>query len=73
MALTDWAARNWLELGILLSILSTGLFLWRVCKRKLDHYGGFEGIIAERGKRLARNKLDVEEEIRHLEELLGRK
>jgi len=64
---------NWLELAILLLILSAGLTVRWACKRKLNRYEGFDGIIEERGKRPARNKLDVEDEIRHLEERLGKK
>lgn len=67
------ALSNWLELAAFLLISATGLALWRVCKRKLNRYEGFEGIITERGKLPARNKLDVEDEIRHLEDLLSRK
>jgi len=67
------ALSNWLQLSALLLVTGAGLFIWRLCKRKLARYDGFEGIILERGKPPARKKMDIEEEIAHLESLLNRK
>ena len=64
---------NWLELSVLLLIITAGIVLWRVCKRKLKRSKGFEGIFKVRGRPPARNKMDVEEEIERLEKLLGKK
>jgi len=64
---------NWLELGVLLLVAAVGLVLWRLIKERLRRHDGFEGIIEERGKQPARSKLDIEEEIEHLESILNRK
>ena len=64
------ALRNWLELASLVLVAATGTVLWLLCKRKLRDNDGFEGIITRRGKLPARGKLDVEEEIEHLEAIL---
>jgi len=61
---------NWLLLGVLLLVIAAGLALWRVAKGRLRRYDGFDGIIEERGKQPIRNKLDIEEEIEHLESIL---
>jgi len=63
---------NWLELAIFLLITASGIVLWLICKRRLKRHKGFEGIIKARGKRPIRNKMDVEEEIERLEQLLGK-
>jgi len=67
------ALSNWLELGVLLLVIAVGFALWRFIKRKLTHQDGFEGIIEERGKPPARHKMDIDEEIEHLESILNRK
>jgi len=67
------ALSNWLELGTLLLIITVGTVWWWLSRRKLRSYDGFEGIIEERGKQPVRNKLDVEDEIEHLESILNRK
>jgi len=64
---------NWLEFGALLLVAATGLVLWRLFRGRLRRHDGFEGIIEERGKQSVRHKLDVEEEIEHLESILKRK
>jgi len=64
---------NWLELGALLLIIAAGTLLWLHYKRKLRHYDGFEGIIKEQGTMPARQKMSIEEEIRHLESILKEK
>ena len=67
------AFSNWLELAALLLVAAAGTALWWLCRRKLRSCDGFVGIIKERGKPPARRRLDVEEEIKHLESILGRK
>jgi len=67
------SSSNWLELGALLLVAAVGLVLWRLIKGRLRRHDGFGGIIEERGKPPARNKLDIEEEIEHLESILNRK
>jgi len=62
---------NWIELSSLLLIIAGGLILWRVCKRKLKREGSIEGIITERGKLPRRQPMELEEEIRLLQEELG--
>ena len=64
---------NWLELGVLLLVVATGTVLWLICRRKFRHYDGFEGIIEEQGTMPARRKLNIEEEIEHLESILNEK
>jgi len=64
---------NWLEFGILVMVAASGLLLWRIIRGRLRRQDGFEGIVEERGKQPARNKLDIEEEIERLESLLNRK
>ena len=64
---------NWLELGALALITATGLALWRIVRGRLRRYDGFDGIVEERGKPPARSRLDIEEEIAHLESILHRK
>jgi len=61
---------NWLELGILLLVIATGTALWLFFKRKHRHYDGFEGIIEGKGTAPARNRMNIEEEIKHLESIL---
>jgi len=63
---------NWLELGALLLAVAGGALLWRMIRRKLKRQDGFEGIIEVRGEQ-PRRKLDVEEEIEHLESILHQK
>ena len=65
--------RNWLELGALLLVIAAGTPLWLLCRAKLRRHDGFEGIIEERGNMPARRKLNVEEEIEHLESILNGK
>ena len=67
------ATSNWIELAVLLLIVTVGIILWRLCKRKLNREGSVEGIITERGKPAWRQPLDVEEEIEQLKDVLGRK
>jgi hypothetical protein len=64
---------NWLELGILLLVITVCTVLWRFISGRLRRHDGFEGIVEERGKQPVRRKLDIEEEIEHLESILGRK
>ena len=64
---------NWIELAVFLLIVAAGIFLWRICKRKLDREGSVEGIITERGKLPWRQPLDVEEEVARLKAELGKK
>jgi len=64
---------NWLQLGSLLLVVAVGLLLWWLIKRRLKGQDGFEGIIEERGKQPIRRKMELEEEIKHLESILGRK
>jgi len=64
---------NWIELAALLVIVAAGIIVWRVCKARLEHHDGFEGIVEERGLRPARRAMDVEEEIERLEQALGKK
>ncbi|MCL2300514.1 MAG: hypothetical protein FWC27_10270 [Firmicutes bacterium] len=64
---------NWLELGVLLLVAAVCTALWRIFKGRLRRHDGFEGIIEERGKQPARNKLDIDEEIERLESILNRK
>ncbi|MCL2106640.1 MAG: hypothetical protein FWH26_06260 [Oscillospiraceae bacterium] len=66
------ALSNWIELSALLLILTAGLIIWLLCRKKLSRYDGVEGFITERGKLPARRKLDIEEEIERLEALLER-
>ena len=66
------ASSNWLELGILLLVIAAGLVLWRLIKGRLRRHDGFEGIVEEHGKQPSRNKLDIDEEIEHLESILNR-
>lgn len=67
------ALSNWIELGVLVGLVAAGLAVRHLVKRKLNSYDGFEGIIKERGKRPLRRKMDLDEEIEHLESILGRK
>jgi uncharacterized membrane-anchored protein YhcB (DUF1043 family) len=64
---------NWLELAALLLGITAGLILWRVCRAKLKREGGVEGIVIERGKPARRRQLDIEEEIKQLKSVLGKK
>ena len=67
------ALSNWLELAGLLLGITAGVFLWRICKARLKREGGIEGIVTERGKPPRRRQLDVEEEIKQLKSVLGKK
>jgi len=64
------ASRNWIELAALLLIIAIGLILWRVCARKLKQHDGFGGIVEEKGRPPMRRRMDTQEEIEHLEDLL---
>ena len=66
------ALHNWLELAALLVVLSAGAVLWRALRTWLRRNEGFEGVVEEKGKPAVRSQMDVEEEIKHLEALLGR-
>ena len=67
------ALSNWIELAALLLVIVTGLTLWLILRRRLKRHDGFEGFFDEKGRLPARRKMDVEEEIEHLENLLGKK
>ena len=67
------ALSNWLELAVLMSVAAAGTLLWRLCRRKLRAYDGFEGLLKTRGKPPARRKLGVDEEIGRLESILDKK
>ena len=64
---------NWIELAVLLAIITAGLILWRVFKAKLKQGGGIVGVITERGKLPPRQQQDLDEEIKQLKAELGRK
>ena len=65
------ALSNWIELAALLLILTAGVTLWLVCRAKLKRHDGFDGVIAEKNMPPLRRKMDVEEEIEYLEQLLA--
>lgn len=64
---------NWLGIATFLLTSSAGFLLRWLLKRALRGAGGFEGIVTERGAMPTRHKMDVEEEIAHLESILGKK
>jgi len=67
------ALSNWLLLGLLLLVVTVCIALWLLIRSRLRRNDGFDGIIEERGKRPIRKKLDIDEEIEHLESILNRK
>ena len=67
------SSSNWIEIAALLLIVSAGLVLFWIGKRKLKRGGGIEGIITERSWLPRRQPMELEEEIRHLKARLGRK
>jgi len=62
---------NWIELAALLLIIAAGIAVWLVCRARLRRHEGFEGIIKEKNLPSPRRKMDVEEEIEYLEQLLA--
>lgn len=64
------ASSNWLELAALLLTAAAGTALWRLCRRRLRGYDGFEGVLKARGSPPARHRLNLEEEIERLEAIL---
>ena len=66
------ALRNWIQLGALLLIAAAGVAVWLLCRAMHRRHDGYEGIVEERGLPPMRQRMDVEEEIARLEQLLGK-
>ena len=65
------ALSNWIELAALLLIIAAGVTIWLVCRARLKRHEGFDGVVTEKNQPPKRHKMDVEEEIAYLEQLLA--